>query len=663
MTYKQYREIIASKFRSLATNGYLYKAVDRDKIVEIFLSGFTEEQRQEFNCSSCKSFLRQIGGVVGLVNNKPVSIFDVEVDELYQPSTTALKEYVDSLPITDYFLYPAKVAGVDVNFDSERDLMWNHFFLEIPSNYREKERDIPSKLAERRSKRDVFFRALSELTPQSLEIVLELISQNSLYRGNEFRPSLVKFQELQREFLAMPDDQRDGWSYITASVVSPAVASIRNSAIGTLLIDLSSDVDLETAVTKFEKVVAPTNYKRTSALVTPKMLEAAKATVTELSLASALYRRFANESDIPSNHLLFKGDRIVTVPSPFDNVTTVKPKPTLSKVEEIPVADFINNVIPKASKIEALVENRHLPNLVTLLTETNPNSGQLFKWDSPISWSYSGGVADSMKERVKSAGGNVEGELRFSIQWNDDGNNDIDFDAHCIEPKGGDHIYFGTFCRPERSKRGGQLDVDIINPGKNIAVENITYPKLSIKEGEVYKFYVNNYSSYTSKGGFSAEIELLGQIHSFVCEKNLRGAQNVQVATVVCENGQVKVVPAEGITHGTSSIQKWKLETSRYYKVSHIMNSPNHWEGSSGNKHLFFILSDAVCDEKPRAMLNEFLRQDLEVHRKVFELLGGSIQIAETDNQLSGLGFSETVRNELIVKVSGQITRELKIKF
>ena len=56
---------------------------------------------------------------------------------------------------------------------------------------------------------------------------------------------------------------------------------IRNTAIGTLLTDLSDGTPLEIAVKAFEAKVAPTNYKRTTALITPGMVKEAMKTIAE----------------------------------------------------------------------------------------------------------------------------------------------------------------------------------------------------------------------------------------------------------------------------------------------------------------------------------------------------------------------------------------------
>jgi hypothetical protein len=64
-----------------------------------------------------------------------------------------------------------------------------------------------------------------------------------------------------------------------------------------------------------------------------------------------------------------------------------------------------------------------------------------------------------------------------------------------------------------------------------------------------------------------------------------------------------------------------------------------------------------------RSFHNENLNAELLGHRKVMEVLGNTTHIESIDNQLSGLGFNATVRDEVIVKLGGTHKRMIKIKF
>jgi hypothetical protein len=305
-------------------------------------------------------------------------------------------------------------------------------------------------------------------------------------------------------------------------------------------------------------------------------------------------------------------------------------------------------------------ENKHVGNLMSLLAPVHSTSPNILKWNNNFSWTYKGEVADSMKERVKSKGGDVTGVLRFTIQWNEKGNDGSnDLDAHCKLPKKG-HIYYGN---KRHTCSGGTLDVDITKPSRQtydgIAVENITWQNINKMPDGDYKFIVNNFSG-ANTDGFRAQIEMDGTIHEFSYNKPV--TSNVLVGTVTLRDGKFTI--KEGLSSSQSTKNVWGMDTQQFHKVNMVLNSPNHWDNrATGNKHYFFILEDCIQPGQARGFFNEFLHDELTEHRKVFEILGSKMKAPESDEQLSGLGFSSTQRNDVLCKVTGSFNRTLRIIF
>ena len=95
-----------------------------------------------------------------------------------------------------------------------------------------------------------------------------------------------------------------------------------------------------------------------------------------------------------------------------------------------------------------------------------------------------------------------------------------------------------------------------------------------------------------------------------------------------------------------------------------MMMSPNFWDDLNvGNKHYFFMLENCKNEDKARGFFNEFLKSELDAHRKVIEVVGSKMRTDESDQQLSGLGFSSTQRNSVLCKVKGSFSRIIKIVF
>lgn len=682
MTFVEMRNRLLEHFNEMQEGELFEVQFDKDKLWELYLESFPSNknkifrERREHDCSCCRHFVKQMGGVVTIRDNKIVSIWDFDAfdDDTYGPSLKAMSNYIHSCKIENPFYSKERRIGTLNNKELSDDIVitWDHFYADIPSEYVVSGYSKETEQARIRDTKNVFKRSLDEFSLESVNIVLELISQGSLYRGEEHKAILEKFRQYLVEYSNLPENEKDLYAWENAKTAGMSVGRIRNHAIGTLLIDISNDVDLDTAVRKYEAIVAPTNYKRPKAIFTKRMLEDAKKTISEMGYMDSLKRRYATLDDITVNNILFSNrdaSKRITGMDVFDDLASevsVNPK-KFDKVEEINIQTFIDSVLPTATEIEVLFENRLASNMMSLIAPEDKDSKTMFKWNNNFCWAYTGNITDSMKERVKSAGGSITGDLRFSIQWNESGRDNVDLDAHCFTAQHNE-IYFSN---TRDYSTGGELDVDIQRPnadprlkGDHTAVENITFPNRRKMTDGTYTFFVHQYWG-TLKDGFRAEIEFDGNTYSFDYPDMLRQGNRVNVATVTLKNGEFTINSMLPETNRVNSKEIWNLNTNQFIPVSVVMYSPNYWDEQSGigNKHYFFMLKDCVNPETPNGFYNEFLNSELDKHKRVMEALGGKLAVAKADDQLSGIGFSSTQRNHIIVKVKGNTERTLKVTF
>lgn len=685
MEFKEFRNMISDHFKTMTkdTEWLFEVGVDKDEMWNVYLDSFpagTNEifrKRRKYDCSCCRQFIKQIGNAVVIKNNKLETIWDLDIhDDKFEPVAKAMSDFVRRHCVTDVYVSKFKKIGTECNYEQHEDgtmKKWEHFQIILDDKFVDKTaRSIGDIKGGFRDTKNVFKRSLDEISMDALDTVLELINSNTLYKGEEWRSILMEFKRYKKEYEKLnSDDARDLYSWENSVKAGIAIGRIRNHSIGTLLVNVSNDMDLDTAVKKYEQIVAPANYKRPKAIFTKKMLEDAKKTISELGYMDSLNRRFATLDDITVNNILFSNkDAAKRISDPSDifgeleKQVVVNPR-KFSRVEEISANDFIKNVLPSAKEVEVIVENKHSNNFVSLIAPCNKDSKSMFKWNNGLSWAYSGNITDSdMKQNVKAAGGNVDGVLRFSIQWNEDGRDNCDLDAHCIEPNRNE-IYFSNCRKPSLSSMTGQLDVDIIRPKGKVAVENITWSDKSKMKPGVYKFFVNQYSG-SARNGFRAEIEFNGEIHSFDYSNSMMAGQDVHVADVILDtNGEFTIKEKISGNSKISSKTVWGISTNEFTPVSVICYSPNYFDEQDGigHRHLFFMLNGCKNDEEPNGYYNEFLKSELEKHKRVFEALGSKCHVEDSDDQLSGIGFSMTKRAELIVKVKGATERILKIKF
>lgn len=624
--------------------------VPKDKVWETYLESIPAEhnpvfrERRAFDANYDKNFINKFGRLVFIVGGKRHTIWEVETgtffDQVAKDLQLLIEKETNSL---SFFLTNEKTGGHKPNLD-EKDpsILWEHFYAETPSKLYNK---TPSyTLSGANTSLDVFNRSMNDYQLSALENVLELIDEGILYRGSEKRQTIEKWIKAKKEFDKANDKQAFSAQYVA---VHKNRSRFKSDVIEVLVSDLQSGVDLEKAVDRYGNLMDPANYRRTTSLVTPKMVEKAKETISNLGYMDSIYRRGAVDSDVPVTEKLYSAREGIAV-DVFDDLSADARKRAgkinLDALQNIKLTDLINE-LGTARSLEILPNESLNTSQVVLTAPLYNDSPSMFSWGNSIGWAYVGSdTTDAIRERVKSAGGNVEGDVRVSLAWH----NGDDLDLHAvINDNRARKVYYGN-----KRSSGGTLDVDM-NAGRINTVdpvENIYWTDKREFPRHV-EFYVDQYHKRSNSNvGFDLQVVIGGSTTVYRYDKPVTRSEQ---PFVILENIN-NVISITGMSGSLTKVSE-STNASDFVHVESVFLSPNFWGNSaSGNKHFIFQTKDFEIDQPVRGFFNEYLEPSLKEHRKVFEIMGQKTKISDSmESAVRGYGFSVDSGKEFVVRVNG----------
>lgn len=696
----EFTKIIQAQFDRMCATGKLFKSsLTGQQVWDLYINYFEKKHNPIFrdpnstthNCNLCNNFIRRYGNIVAIDENyNIITMFDVNAPDEYISVANTISKALKATAISDVFFetfnelnsLPYESCnknndkfklGIDKNVkrytkeESEKYGVvkpneirtFNHLHLFIPKQFVDMgSKSIESIMADYRDAKNVFQRAMVEIPLDTLSLVKDLINQGSLLDGQTHLYKIEQVIPLKRQYDLLSINTKDNWCWVNSYKLP--FAKFKNELIGVLCTELAEGKELNEACQAWNKRVDPANYMKAVAPITKKQIEDAKRFVEENGYEESFNRRFATIDDIKASEILHvnigKGD--VKSMSIFDGVKSTSTRHKRSEfdgIDEVSIEKFMQNILPECTSVEAYLSNKHEGNLVSLTTANIKESKPIFKWSNNYSWTFNGNLAgkSQIKEAVKNAGGKIDGVMRFSIIWNEDGRSIVDFDAHCKTP-----VSYIDYRFKRDNHTNGWLDVDMINPSE-LGIENISWQDKSKIVNGKYDFRINNFNR-RNNSGFKAEIEIEGEIYTYECLGNIRGI--TPIATVVVKNGVFTIEHHLKAQHLTKEL--YGLQSEQFHKVNLVCLSPNHWGNNNiGNKHYFFMLDGCKCSSPIRLFHAENLIPELAQHRKVLEVLGNTTMINPSEKQLSGLGFNSTIKDELIVKLQGSFKRTIKILF
>lgn len=666
----QFANDISKEFETLAETHVpvTIPAITGEMVWDAYLADIPAEhnrifrERRYHDGSADKHFVRNAGHVFFIEpgTHKVTTIWNIEGDSYLHKVAHGLHismmqafEIDASLPVAHVFQLP--VLGSPPNVDRlDTSITWHHFHARIHSIANTTDGNRVQ--GETNTAMQVLQRAIGDEYYDALQVVQELVNEGQLYRGDTYKGMIQEWIdciELKRQL--PPSKHR----IMVAELVhgNPARFHFMSSAIGALVKQIAEGKELEQAVASFESMVAPENYKRSSAVVTTAMFKRARAEIDALGIREALERTGATVVDIEDNapilHQAHEAPALDVLDEIEDEVALALDAREITSAAHASVTE-LESLISGASKVEIAVISSMTSNRVAFTKPAIEGAPEILGHSNEFGWSYlNSATTDAIRERVAKAGGKVDAPLRISLAWQ----NGDDLDLHTTTKAG--HVYFSN-----KSLRGAKLDVDMNAGGIDNdvdPVENIVYPSEDpLFEKQRLRVEVDNYHKrFSQDQGWTLQVatEHYGTLE-------ITGKRNTTtVMDVWVEDGALMVDLVRGATSSEVAIGE-AIPSGQWAPVKLIVNSPNYWGSDEfGLRHMVFLTEDYEIDKPTRWLYTELLTPTLRNHRKAFELLGSRLTIPAEKMQdaARGYGFSLTSGQTVPLRITAHNGRRVVV--
>lgn len=372
-----YSALLLNVSNSIRAHGHsgAYKT-DAKGLYGLFLSKLPEDRRQVYQCSTCRRFVEEYGGLVSIdEQGKTTAIaWQAPAPDFFEEAVLAVRKKVQGANVTGVFRTSKPELGTPVTGP------WRH--LSSPSY------DLQGYKAVEYMRRvnegyGVLRRAVSKYSIEAVKKAIAAMEGGHL--GQEAKQFAANARLLYKGLL-VPMSEVNGTKFKQNLIMRFAASApnellhINSTVLGTILEQFEAGQPLTKIRLSIGAITEPTVYQRPQAPPSEGNIDVAEKLIASMGLESALKRRFARVDEVraiwrPEQKKETQDEGVF---GSLRGAKNTEPKPTMPD-KRIQFADFIRNVLPEAKRMRVLVP--HTGPFAALTTAVDHDAKPIFWWD------------------------------------------------------------------------------------------------------------------------------------------------------------------------------------------------------------------------------------------------------------------------------------------